>query len=90
MAGLLPAGVGDGATHQHPANRVKEGQATGGSLRSHDRDHLVDPLWLAAFVRPPGVHLGRLCAACAGRRRLDAESLQQSGELGAGSCGWPV
>jgi len=90
MAGLLPAGVGDGSTHQHPANRVKEWQATGGSLRSHDSDHLVYPLWLAAFVRPPGVHLGGLRPAAACRRRLNAESLEQARELGAGSCGWPV
>jgi hypothetical protein len=63
MAGLLPAGVGDGSTHQQFPSRVKEGQATGGSLRSHDSNHFVYPLGPLALVRPPAVHLFCFCAA---------------------------
>ena len=65
----------DRTSHKHPADRVKEWQAPGLGILSHDGHDLLDPLGLAAFIRPPGVHLGGLGAAGAGGRGLDAEAL---------------
>jgi hypothetical protein len=86
MAGLLPAGVGDGSADQHFANGVKERQATRGSLRAHDSDHLGYSLGLACLVAAPGVHFGGLCSTGAGRRRLNPESLQQAREFRTGAA----
>jgi hypothetical protein len=71
------AGVGYRSSHEEPPGGVEERQSAGLSLRTHDRNDLVDTLGLACFVAAPGVHLCRLGAAGARRRRLDAETLQE-------------
>jgi hypothetical protein len=72
---FLSPGVGDRAFHEQPTGGVKEGQAASFGLCSHHRDHLVDPLWPAALVATPSVHLSRLGTAGASWRGRDAESL---------------
>jgi len=83
---FLSPGVTDRPLHEQPSGEVKERQATSFGLCSHHRDHLVDPLRLAALVAAPGVHLCGLGAAGACRRRLDAEAFQELREFGAGAA----
>jgi hypothetical protein len=80
---FLSPGVTDRPLHEQPSGQVKERQATSFGLCSHHRDHLVDPLGLAALFAPPSVHLRRLGSASTRWRRLNAKSLQQSRQLGA-------
>jgi hypothetical protein len=73
------AGVGYRSSHEEPPGGVEERQAACLCLRTHDSDDLVDALGLAALVAAPGVHLCRLGAAGARRRRLDAKAFQKAG-----------
>jgi hypothetical protein len=84
-ASSTTAGVGYRSPHEEPPGGVEERQAASLGLCSHDRHDLVDALGLAALVASPGVHLCRLGAAGARRRRLDAKPLQELGKLGAGA-----
>jgi hypothetical protein len=86
--GLRFAGVGNRPSHEEPSGNVKERQAACLGLFSHHADNLFNPLLPAAFVAAPGVHLGGLGSARAGGRGLDAESLQEFGEFGAGAVRW--
>jgi hypothetical protein len=74
----------NGSFYEHSPDGVDERQAPRGGLFSHDSHHLLDPLWLAAFVWPPGVHLGRFGPTGACGRRLDTDALQERGQF----CAW--
>jgi hypothetical protein len=70
-------GVADRTTHEQATGDIEEWEAASLGFRTHHGNDLLDTLGSLALVRPPCVHLGSLCSALAGRRRLDAESLQE-------------
>jgi len=79
------AGVADGTTHKQATDGVEEWQTASRCLLSHDGDDLLNAFWSLALVWPPCVHLGGFRTALARRRRLDAESLEEAREFGAGT-----
>jgi hypothetical protein len=81
-------GVADGTTHEQATGHVEEWEPASLGLRTHHGDNLLDAFWLLAFIRSPCVHLGGFRSALAGWRRLDAESLQEFREFGAGAGWW--
>jgi hypothetical protein len=78
-------GVADCSAHEQATGHVEEWKSASLGLRTHHSDNLLDPLGSLALIRPPRVHLGGFRSALAGWRRLDAESLQEFREFGAGA-----
>jgi hypothetical protein len=81
-------GVADRTTHEQATGDIEEGEAASLGFRTHHGDDLLDAFGLLALVCTPRVHLSCFRPALASRRRLDAESLQEFGEFGAGAGWW--
>jgi hypothetical protein len=81
-------GVADGTAHEQATGDVKKGESASLRFRTHHGDDLLDAFGLLALVCTPRVHLSGFRSTLAGRRRLDAESLQELGEFGAGAGWW--
>jgi hypothetical protein len=72
-------GVADRTTHEQATGDIEEWESASLGFCTHHGDDLVNAFRSLALVRPPRVHLGGFRSALAGRRRLDAESLQELG-----------
>jgi len=80
------AGVADGTTHKQATDGVEEWETASLRFLTHHGNDFLDPFRLRALVWSPCVHLGGLGPALARRSRLNAETLQELREFGAGAA----